>query len=47
MGVDSHNAVIRFGQIFKGGAAMKTKGLIFFDIDETLTRGVNSSRYRA
>lgn len=26
---------------------MKTKGLIFFDIDGTLTRGVNSSCYRA
>lgn len=46
-GADSHNAVIRFGRIFKGGAAMKIKGLIFFDIDGTLACGVNSARYRA
>lgn len=46
-GADSHNAVIRFGQLFKGGAAMKIKGLIFFDIDGTLARGVISARYRA
>lgn len=26
---------------------MKNKGLIFFDIDGTLARGVNSARYRA
>lgn len=46
-GADSHNAVIRFGQLFKGGATMKIKGLIFFDIDGTLARGVISARYRA
>lgn len=38
---------MRFGQLFKGGAAMKIKGLIFFDIDGTLACGVNSARYRA
>lgn len=38
---------MRFGQIFKGGTAMKIKGLIFLDIDGTLTRGVISARYRA
>lgn len=47
MGVDSHNVVIRLGQLFKGGAAMKIKGLIFFGIDGTLARGVISARYRA
>lgn len=46
-GADSHNAVIRFGRIFKGGAAMKIKGLIFCDIDGALARGVISARYRA
>lgn len=38
---------MRFGRIFKGGTAMKIKGLIFFDIDGTLARGVISARYRA
>lgn len=46
-GVDSHNAVIQFGQLFKGGAAMKINGLMFFDIDGALARGVISARYRA